>query len=119
MYHFSTKSIQESKGPDDGLRVCIMRRIKPEFDFDLWLPNLSPSTELLQKYQEEGLSWEDFREQFLREIEDKDKYFDLLGHLIKFSNVTLLCWEETSELCHRKIVGEILEERSHTKVNFQ
>ncbi len=95
-----------------------MRRVKPEFDFDLWLPHLSPSTELLQKYQEENLSWEEFKEEFLKETKDKEKYYSLIEHLLTFSDVSILCWEETSEACHRKIVGEILEKKLGIKVNF-
>ncbi len=95
-----------------------MRRVKPEFEFDLWLPHLSPSTELLSQYQEENLPWEEFREAFLKETKTKEKYYSLIEHLLKFSNITLLCWEETSDTCHRRIVGELLKERLNTSVTF-
>lgn len=95
-----------------------MRRVKPEFEFDLWLPHLAPSTELLKKYQEENLPWEEFKEAFLEETQTKEKYYLLIEYLFAFSSVTLLCWEETSETCHRRIVGELLEERLNTSVTF-
>jgi uncharacterized protein YeaO (DUF488 family) len=95
-----------------------MRRVKPEFEFDLWLPHLSPSTELLQRYQEENLPWEDFQAAFLKETETKEKYYSLIDHLLSFTDVTLLCVEETSERCHRRIVGELLEEKLKIKINF-
>lgn len=118
MYHLSTKSIQHPSHAEDGLRVCIMRRVKPEFEFDMWIPHLAPSTELLQNYQEEKLSWDEFKDAFLEETKTQDKYYSLIENLLSFSNVTLLCFEETSERCHRRIVGELLEEKLHIKVTF-
>jgi uncharacterized protein YeaO (DUF488 family) len=102
-----SKSIQAKKTSRDGIRVCVMRRVKPEYDFDLWLPHVAPSERLLQKYViDQKITWEQFKPRFLRQLKKNKKYLDLLIELSKTYTVTLLCWEETPEYCHRRLVVE-------------
>lgn len=108
MKTIKTKSIQSPASPRDGLRVCIMRRVKPEFEFDIWLPHLAPSTELLRMYQEDNLPWEQFQEAFRKEMKHKKKYLKLLKHLNTVTSMTLLCWEEKADFCHRSIILELV-----------
>ncbi len=105
-----TKSIQKRKNKTDGIRICIMRRIKPEFDFDIWIKPLSPSTKLLKKYQDKKIDWQTFEKIFIKQIVNKRKsYFDILLKILEKETVTLLCWEEKGENCHRLLVAEKLE----------
>lgn len=108
-----TKSIQKRKLHSDGIRICIMRRIKPEFEFDMWVPLLSPSTGLLKDYHEEKVNWEQFSKKFTRSVLDKNE--NVLKMIIQMAdgqNVTLLCWEETPEKCHRRLVLERIQNLS-------
>ena len=63
-----TKSIQQPRKNTDGIRVCIMRRIKPEFDFDMWIIPLAPSTELLKKYHGNEIGWKQYEELYSKEV---------------------------------------------------
>lgn len=103
-----TKSIQTHAEKKDGVRICIMRRIKPEFEFDIWMPTLAPSTELLQSYHEKIIDWKTYEKRFDKEVLSDSKYLDLLEKLELNQTITLLCWEETPEKCHRRLVAEKL-----------
>lgn len=107
MTKLATKSIQEPVSQVDGIRICIMRRIKPEFEFDMWMQPLSPSTELLKQYHDNEVSWDEFKQILTREmLEKQTKFLDIIANIAKTHDVTLLCWEETPEKCHRKLVAE-------------
>jgi uncharacterized protein YeaO (DUF488 family) len=105
-----TKSIQAKREESDDIRICIMRRIKPEFVFDIWMPHLSPSTELLKDYHDEKINWEGYEKLFTKEVLDtQTNYLSILLELSKKYTITLLCWEETPEKCHRRLVVEKLQ----------
>ncbi len=116
--NITTKSIYSKIGKSDGLRICIMRRIKPEYKFDIWIPRLSPPEKLLKEYViNKQIPWKDFTKKFEKQVLKKNK--TLLLFLIKlssYSKVTLLCQEKSAKYCHRslvlkecfKVAGELL-----------
>lgn len=104
-----TKSVQEPPHPDDGVRICIMRRIKPEFIFDIWMQPLSPSTELLKEYHDQIITWEQYEQRFKIEVlNTQRKYLEILLAIAEITPITLLCWEDTPTMCHRRLVAEEL-----------
>ena len=87
-----------------------MRRIKPEFIFDIWIPALAPSTELLKKYHEKKITWNEYEVLFKNGVlKTQHKYLKILLDIAKENIVTLLCWEEIPEKCHRRLVAEKLK----------
>ncbi len=114
-----TKSIQEKAKKADGIRICIMRRIKPEFEFDIWMPVLAPSTKLLKEYHDKKINWNQFEEKFKKEVLTKQtKYLKILMDVAEKETITLLCWEETPEKCHRRLVAEKLKKMNPTTKVF-
>lgn len=101
-----TKSITTKKSRTDGIRICVMRRIHPEYKFDVWIPALAPSEKLLKQYIiNKKISWLVFSRKFKKEVIIKQK--PLLQMLKRFSQdniVTLLCIEKDSTYCHRSIL---------------
>lgn len=88
-----------------------MRRIRPEFDFDIWIPVLAPSTKLLKSYHDKKIDWEKFENKFTKEVLEKQKkYLDIILQTAKKYTVTLLCWELKGENCHRLLVAKKLKE---------
>lgn len=84
-----------------------MRRIKPEYDFDLWLPKLAPPETLLKTYIiNEKIAWKEFKKRFLNVLKRKKKYLKLIASLAEKENVTLLCWEKSANRCHRKLLAK-------------
>ncbi|MCL6096543.1 MAG: DUF488 family protein [Patescibacteria group bacterium] len=88
-----------------------MRRIRPEFEFDLWIPILAPSAKLLKSHQDKKIDWKSFEKKFTKEVLDKQKnYLNILTWIAEKHNVTLLCWEKKGENCHRLLVAKKLRE---------
>ncbi|HEX4662967.1 MAG TPA: DUF488 family protein [Terriglobales bacterium] len=110
--------------PNEGLRLGTVRRPprgvpKQEFakrDFyDLWLPDLAPSQELVtfaQQSQDEQ-SWKAFKRKFRAEMNKPEaaRLLDLLAAFSGQTSFSLGCYCENEERCHRSILRELLGER--------
>lgn len=108
----------------EGLRVGTVRRPPrgvPKSDFakrdfyDVWLPNLSPSPELMKQGQssQDEASWALFRKKFRAEMNgpEASKVLDLLAALSHQTNMSLGCYCEDESRCHRSVLRELLMER--------
>lgn len=108
----------------EGLRLGTVRRpprgvLKADFakrDFyDVWLPNLSPSAELVA----EGLAAEDERQwkQFTRKFRaqmnqpEHSRVLDLLAAMSHQTSFSLGCYCEDEARCHRSVLRALLSER--------
>ena len=109
----------------EGLRVGTVRRPprgvpKSEYStrdiYDVWLPNLSPSEELLKegKASTGDKSWSVFSRKFRSEMKrpEASKVLDLLAALSHQTNMSLGCYCEDESRCHRSILKELLIERA-------
>jgi len=104
-----TKSIQAQKEIHDGIRISTMR--KPRGDYDLVISSLAPSQELLQSYHDQKITWDVYEQAFLLEIQnnpDAQRMLQFIINVEKFTNVTLLCWEQTPDQCHRRLITELI-----------
>jgi len=112
------------RNANEGLRLGTVRRPprgvpKTEFatrDFyDVWLPNLAPSQELLTLAQRstDEKSWKTFERKFRAEMSKPEaaRLLDLLAALSHQTNFSLGCYCENEERCHRSILKELLAER--------
>ena len=110
--------------PKEGLRIGTVRRPprgvrKEDFAakdfFDVWFPNLSPSAELVKQAQSanDQRSWSAFQKRFRAEMSrpDASKELDLLAALSHQTNMSLGCYCEKEEKCHRSVLRELLAER--------
>ena len=110
--------------PKEGLRLGTVRRPprgvpKSEFakrDFyDIWLPNLAPSLELMQfaLRSRDEKSWKTFVRKFRAEMNrpESAKILDLLAALSHRTGFSLGCYCEDEKHCHRSVLRELLAER--------
>ena len=108
----------------EGLRRGTVRRPPrgvPKSDYagrdfyDVWLPNLSPSEDLLQEGKKAGddRSWAAFKRKFREEMKrsEASRVLDLLAALSHQTNMSLGCYCENENRCHRSVLRELLEER--------
>ena len=110
--------------PNEGLRLGTVRRpprgvpktqvAKLDF-YDVWLPNLAPSPELLalaQRSQDER-SWQAFERKFRAEMRRPDaaRVLDMLAAFSRQTSFSLGCYCENEQRCHRSILKELLAER--------
>jgi uncharacterized protein YeaO (DUF488 family) len=108
----------------EGIRIGTVRRpprgvpkseyAKRDF-YDVWLPLLSPSEELLKegKLSVEDRAWAVFKRKFLAEMNRSDphKVLDLLAAFSHQTHFSLGCYCENEHRCHRSILRELLLER--------
>lgn len=83
--------------------------------YDSWLPELSPSAELMKLGNQalDEKSWANFRKKFLTEMKGTDKVH-LLNFIVELSkriDVSVGCYCENEARCHRSILKELLIER--------
>jgi uncharacterized protein YeaO (DUF488 family) len=111
----------------EGLRIGTVRRPprgvpKTEFakrDFyDVWLPMLSPSAELVavaQRIQEtrDEKGWKAFEKKYRGEMKrpEAEHVLELLAGLSREANFAVGCYCEDERWCHRSILRKLLEEK--------
>lgn len=113
-----------ARKPNEGLRLGTVRRPprgvpKGQFAkldyYDVWLPNLSPSQELVAfalRSQDEK-SWKAFERKFRAEMNKPEtaRLLDVLAALSHQTNFSLGCYCEKEERCHRSVLRQLLAER--------
>jgi len=120
----SVVQLGSPRAPDEGLRIGTVRRpprgvLKADYaarDFyDVWLPALSPSANLVAqgKSAVDSASWRGFRRKFRTEMNQPDaaRILDLLAALSHRANLSVGCYCEDEARCHRGVLRELLVER--------
>lgn len=109
---------------DEGLRLGTVRRpprgVKKEdyarLDyFDVWVPDLAPSAELVSWLMSEpvtGARWSKFARSYRAEMKDvkSGRLLALLAALSRQTDFSVGCYCENEEHCHRSILRELLRE---------
>jgi len=124
-----TKSVTSPIDRDrDGLRILAARfrgRGLPSTAYDVWMPSLGPSEELLRKVLGEKITWPQFLREYRRElvmdgpIDSRSKTIKnhgqkftlrLLHELAQRGNVTVMCHcAEDAARCHRHELRTLIE----------
>jgi uncharacterized protein YeaO (DUF488 family) len=110
--------------PQEGLRIGTVRRpprgvpkqqIASRDYYDVWLPNLAPSAELVKQAQaaQTPADWARFGRQYRREMSapDASRVLDLLAALSATTQFAVGCYCEDEQHCHRSVLRELLLER--------
>lgn len=120
-----TRSVQSDIGKTDGLRILATRfrgRGMPSSKYDVWMPNLGPSEQLLKAMMGGAIDWKTFTKRYHDElyldgpIDDRSETIKnhgqkatlrLLKVLGQQQNVTLLCHcVEDARECHRYLLAK-------------
>ena len=111
-----TKSIYAPTDQEDGLRILITRfyprGIKRE-KYDVWIRSLAPSADLLKRYKNTEINWNDFKTTLLSELRSSIDSVEAIYTLQAKSlmqNITLLCYEKDGCPCHRHMVRDLIED---------
>lgn len=113
---------------DDGLRILAARfrgRGLPATRYDVWMPSLGPSEQLLRAAQSGDIDWKTFAKRYRHElyldgpIDDRSETIKnhgqkstlrLLKALGKKQNVTVMCHcDEDATQCHRFLLKKEIE----------
>lgn len=113
------------RGGKEGLRIGTVRRpprgVRKEdyarLDYyDVWLPQLAPSAELvgwIRKSPDTAKNWREFGKRYVRELStpDNQRLLDLLAALSRRTDFSIGCFCEEEAKCHRSILAKLLAER--------
>ena len=109
---------------DEGLRIGTVRRPprgvpKSEFAsrnyYDVWLPNLAPSEQLLKagRSAKNEAEWRSFVKRYRSEMRrpENSRVLDLLAALSHQTNFSVGCYCNDEQRCHRSVLRQLLAER--------
>ena len=110
--------------PGEGIRIGTVRRPPrgvPKTDYasrnyyDVWLPMLAPSSELVKQAltSETDRDWSRFVKKYRQEMSDTHErtLLDTLAVLSHQTNFSLGCYCAQESRCHRSVLRELLAER--------
>jgi uncharacterized protein YeaO (DUF488 family) len=108
----------------EGLRIGTVRRPprgvpKSQYAsgnwYDVWLPNLSPSVDLVRSALrvEDDKQWRAFARRFTAELKrpNQSHVLDTLASLSHTADFSIGCYCEDEQRCHRSILRSELEKR--------
>ena len=81
---------------------------KDKLDFDLWLKEIAPSTQLRQSYHHDLDSWADFATQYVEELRNKPEVMNQVTELSKHQPVTLFYASKNKEHNHALVLQATL-----------
>jgi len=109
------------RNSNEGIRIGTVRRPprgvkKSEYAsqnwYDVWLPNIAPTSELMKLGQaaESDKEWSIFVKKYRTEmsVPEKNRILDLLAVLSHNTNFSVGCYCENEARCHRSILRELL-----------
>ena len=117
----------DKRVPGEGLRIGTVRRpprgvpkseyAKRDF-YDVWLPNLAPSEDLLKAAQAsvaagDERGWKAFVRRYRAEMKQPDQraLLDTLAALSRTADFSVGCYCADEARCHRSVLRELLAER--------
>lgn len=119
--HLRTVRIGSPRQPREGIRIGAVRFLprgvpKAEYRerdlFDVWLPILAPSRELLKSFLGGKLSPARFFQRYKREMSRPDarQVIQLLALLAAQTPLSVACFCEEESRCHRRALGALIRE---------
>lgn len=109
--------------PEEGLRIGTVRRpprgvarerLADDNWYDIWLPQLAPSTDLVKQAQAatSPRDWDLFARKYAREMAEPDnaRLLALLAALSQTTNFSVGCYCRDEAHCHRTVLRELLVE---------
>lgn len=112
------------RNPDEGLRIGTVRRpprgvpkerYATDDWYDVWLPELAPSADLVKQAQTAAspAEWRAFARRYGAEMARPEarRLLELLAALSSRTNLSVGCYCDDPSRCHRSVLGELLAER--------
>lgn len=103
-------------GADEGYRVSVDRIWprgirKDKLEYDEWMKDIAPSTELRKWFNHRPERWDEFRERYERELVDKQELVQRLLHQARRGNVTLIYGSKNEEMNQAVALRDYLNKR--------
>jgi uncharacterized protein YeaO (DUF488 family) len=113
-YLIKVKRIYEPFSDEDGFRILVDRLwprgiSKEKAKINLWLKEISPSTELRRQFCHDPAKWDEFRGKYFLELKSKKDFVSLIIEHIRKENVTLLYAAKDNEFNNAVAIKEFIE----------
>ena len=112
------------RAPDEGTRIGTVRRpprgvpkaeVASRNWYDVWFPNLAPSTETIKLGRDAATprQWARFIGKYRSEMSKPDaaRAIQLLATLSRHANFSVGCYCENEQRCHRSALRALLQEQ--------
>ena len=95
MTQIRIKRVYEPASPQDGFRVLVDRlwprgMTRDQVRADLWLKDAAPSTSLRKRFGHDRSKWEEFKDRYFSELDDKPEAVTVLLEKAEQGRLTLL-----------------------------
>ena len=113
------KRIYDPPSHEDGYRVLVdqlwPRGLKKEdAQFDRWVKEIAPTTELRKWYNHDPEKWPEFKRRYFDELDGHAEFINEFIKTIKKRNVTLLFSSKELKLNNALALKEYIERKSKT-----
>ncbi len=100
--------------PEDAYpRLLVMRRWPrgvAKGAVDQWERELAPANDLLDAYQQDGLSWDELASRYRAQIEARPELLEWVARMASTTGVVLLC--SSHDPCHRDVLAEVVRDHA-------
>jgi uncharacterized protein YeaO (DUF488 family) len=114
-----TVRIGSPRQSGEGLRLGTVRYLprgvkKSDYSkcdqFDVWLPNLAPSRELLRTFKDDDLTVLAFFAKYRSEMKETEprQLIELLGRIAEHTPLSIACYCEDESRCHRSVLADLI-----------
>lgn len=89
------KRIYDEPSQEDGIRILVDKLwprgvSKDKAELDIWLKEVAPSDDLRKWFSHDPGKWEEFKERYFKELDQKTEYVDQIIERAEDNDVTLL-----------------------------
>ena len=110
------KRVYDKVSDEDGVRILVDRiwpraMSKERANLDLWLKEIAPSGRLRKWFGHDEKKWDQFKEQYYKELGSKDSLIAQIVKKVSSGNVTLLFGAKNQEFNNAVALKQYIEER--------
>jgi len=106
---FKIKRVYQDLEDDDGYRILVDRIwprgiSKEKAKLDLWMKEIAPSNVLRKWFSHKPEKWDEFKNRYIKELEDKQDLIRQLYDLEKTNNTVTLIYSAKNEKQNNAVV---------------
>lgn len=117
--HLCTYRYGEERKPGEGLRIGAARYVprgvrredwQRKGSFDIWLPLLAPSPDLIAEFRHDHIPFAIFARRYRSEMKSREseQVIDLLAGVSFFLPIRVGCFCEDESACHRSVLIKLI-----------
>lgn len=106
---FKIKRVYQDLDDDDGYRILVDRIwprgvSKEKAKLDLWMKEIAPSNVLTKWFSHKPEKWDEFKDRYIQELEDKQDLIKQLYEIEKTNNIVTLIYSAKNEKQNNAVV---------------